>query len=448
MNAVSLASVRRATERDDLAARLLPAALVAVFAGLAIYAVSQPSRVLLLLPAVALFVIGSFRPVVTLSLFLFSIPLEYGWQLHGSQSLTITKIAAVFCFGSFAVFAARTRRQLRFDRSHVLVLALLFIALASSAQAQSSGTALSTTVRYLSWALLYFVVTQFAGEHTTLRILVWSLTASAAIAGAWGCLNFLSGRTPLATLPFGQQNDYAFVLASVLFLCLWLIRSERGLLRILAAIGGACILAGIGMSLSRGGYLALAVATAFYCLMHRREAKALAVLAVLGAIAVVAFVSVNPGRIQSGVSMKQAVAQENVDSRLTLWRGAVQLAAEHPALGIGPGNFGDYYYVITGNPSEVPPLLVAHNTYLEVAAELGPVGLLVFLAFLFLALHRLNVSLRTRAGPPELALFLRLSLIAIAVGCLTVSEEFFAPIWLIAGLSTLVWLERPSASST
>ncbi|MDQ1706272.1 MAG: hypothetical protein QOF18_2638 [Frankiaceae bacterium] len=433
---------------ENLLRRSVLPALVLLTGGLAYESAPHPALVLGVIVAGAAVLVAAFRPEITLGLFLASIPLEYGWELHGNQSLTVTKVAGGLCFLSFALFAARTGRRLRFDRSHLLVVLLLCIALASTTQAGSSGEALTATLRYLSWALLYFVLTQFVGETATLRLLVWSLVASAGAAGVWGCVNFLSGRTPLATLPYGQQNDYAFVLASVLFLAFWLTRREVGARRWIAATAAACILAGIALSLSRGAYLALAVAVAFFCVMHRRQAKVLAVLAVLAALVVVGFIAVNPGRVQEGFQQKQAVAQENVNSRLTLWRGAVDLAGSHPLLGIGPGNFGDYYFDITHNPVGTPPLLVAHETYLEVAAELGPLGLVVFLAFLGLILVRLNEAVRSGAGPPELAIFLRVSFLAICVGFLTVSEEFFAPVWLVAGLSTLVWLERPSASST
>jgi len=171
-------------------------------------------------------------------------------------------------------------------------------------------------------------------------------------------------------------------------------------------------------------------------------------VAMVAAVITSLFITANPSRVKEGVAAKQVVAQQNVDSRLTLFRGAADLALSHPLLGVGPGNFGNYYYVITGAPPGTPALLVVHDTYLEVAAELGLAGFALFMAFLGICMHRVITAIRTRAGPPGLASLLLASYVAVLVGFLTLSEEFFAPVWLVAGLAAVVAAESRCESST
>ncbi len=93
--------------------------------------------------------------------------------------------------------------------------------------------------------------------------------------------------------------------------------------------------------------------------------------------------------LQQGLTAKQSIAQENVETRLDAWRAAAQLAAERPVLGLGPGNFGFYYFEKTGRPpGTFSGLRVVHDAYLDVAAELGVTGLLLFVGYLALVFQR------------------------------------------------------------
>jgi O-antigen ligase len=417
---------------------VLAVVLVVVGAALSAAATVALRPVAVLVGAVVAIGVFAHRPRAALLLFVATIPLEYQFRIGGSDSLTVTKVAGALCLGSFAVHAVLTRRRLYADVTHAIALGLLVLALASSALAQSSSLGVTTSIRYASWALLYAVITQFPGEPVLLRRLGWTLALSAAVAGAIGSINFLTGVTQLASLRYGQQNDFAFVLAAALPVAGWVVLTSRGFARMVALAAAGLITAGIVLSFSRGAWLAVAAAVIIYVALHRRHTLRLIAFGLVAATATSLFITANPRRVQEGVAAKQVVAQQNVDSRLTLYRGAVDLASSHPLLGIGPGNFGNYFYVITGAPAGTPPLLVVHDTYLEVAAELGVPGFLLFMSFLVIAVRRLSGIIRRRAGPPELGALLLASFAANLVGFLTLSEEFFAPVWLAAGLATLL----------
>jgi len=116
-------------------------------------------------------------------------------------------------------------------------------------------------------------------------------------------------------------------------------------------------LAALVFTVSRGAYLALAVATgvglapaAFSRL--RRQPRGLAVAASTGAIAVAAIVTFIPTFAESG---ERAIARTfstedtqtgSVRDHLDLWEVAVNITTDHPAFGTGPDTFpevfGDY----------------------------------------------------------------------------------------------------------
>lgn len=420
---------------------------VALGIGLAVLAGWQPELAVLALVALAAGAWLLSRPRVSIYLFVFTIPLEYAVRLHGSQTLTITKLAGVLCFASVGLFLVRTGRPLRLDRSHALLGGLLLVSLASSVQAQSASEGFAATLRYLSWFLLYTVVTQFVGEPGFIERVLWVYCLAAGISGALGTMNFLDGTTTLADLKYAQANDFAFVLASALPLGAYLLVRYRGWRRALAAALVGLMSAGVVLSFSRGGWLAVAAAFAFLGAVDRKHARALLAIVATAAVVTGVFVQLNPAAVSQGASAKFVVAAANVESRLTLYGGAIALTEAHPLLGVGPGNFGNYYYVITGAPPGSPPLLVAHDTYLEVLAELGVIGFLLFAAFLWLAWRRAWQVSRGPGAAAGLAAFICAADVAVLVGCLTLSEEFFAPIWLVAALATVLWRGELSASS-
>src|SRR5690606_13129677 len=64
-------------------------------------------------------------------------------------------------------------------------------------------------------------------------------------------------------------------------------------------------------------------------------------------------------------------------SRLTYWQDGIEIAAEHPLLGIGFDNWLPYYRVHYNPVGELP-----HNIFVEAGVELGYLGLAAFLALI------------------------------------------------------------------
>ncbi|MDN5686073.1 MAG: O-antigen ligase family protein [Brachybacterium sp.] len=65
-------------------------------------------------------------------------------------------------------------------------------------------------------------------------------------------------------------------------------------------------------------------------------------------------------------------------ARHDLWRDALELLQLHPVTGGGPGSFFEH----SGTARSAPHLYAAHSSILQVAAELGIVGVLLFVAVL------------------------------------------------------------------
>ncbi len=428
----------------------LLAALAAAAIALAWVASSDPTRALLWLLVIGVAVTCALRADIALLGFVAIVPLEAQYEVVPVIGQTPAKTAGALCFASFALYALRSRVHLVFDMSHALVVLLLGLALVSTVQAREIDPALTTTLRYASFIALYFVASQFVGDHRLQRRIAWTISIASTIAALIALNHFFFGHGYVyrANLEHGDPNQLAFILATSLPFTFWLLNT-RWLIRPLVLAMIVLISLAIVFTYSRGALVAIGAAIAFLMATDRKRVPLLAFAAVLTVTAGFAFVRSNPEtvtRIEDAIFAKEKVAAANIDARLTAWNAAADLAVSHPILGIGPGNFYYHYSEATGSPAGVVPVNVVHNAYLDIASELGLIGLTLFLAYLVLIFARLTDVKRDGTGPPGLAAALRVSLVIAVVGAITLSEHYSAPFWLVGGLATALWMERREIS--
>ena len=126
---------------------------------------------------------------------------------------------------------------------------------------------------------------------------------------------------------------------------------------------------------SRTALLALVfaalVAVADRRLLRLRYVAAAVALAGAAAVAVVHFVS---SRQLERLSTVSEAASSGLNGRSTQWRLAFDVFTAHPVEGLGAAVFRDY------SEAQIGISRVAHNSFLGVAADLGTVGLTLFVA--------------------------------------------------------------------
>jgi len=136
---------------------------------------------------------------------------------------------------------------------------------------------------------------------------------------------------------------------------------------------------GVVLSLSRGGILALVLEGALILGLTttgKRRVLAIVVLALIGSVAVIHQFTAREEN-QRGLYTEADAA----NSRYELWRAARSMIVARPILGIGSRRFKefsqDYGEISHDNRGKV-----AHNTYMEVAADTGILGFGSFMLML------------------------------------------------------------------
>jgi putative inorganic carbon (HCO3(-)) transporter len=409
--------------------------------GLAVSASVKPLITLLVIGAILVVVICNVRVEVAVLALVALGPLELAFPSSLNSQLTPTKIVGALAFVGFALNAFVTGRRIVFDRAHGIVLAILALAMLSTLQTTDTGGALTTTTRYGSFVALFFVVSQFVGDHRLQRRIAWALSIGSTITGFLAVREFLSGKALLARLPEGDPNDVAFVLATTLPLTLWLLR-EPGVRRVLASAMVGMISVAVVLTFSRGALVGLGAGLLWKLLVDRGHLRVIVAGGVTAATAILLVVFLAGGQVDTGLKAKGKIASNNVSTRLQAWHLAAKLAAEKPLLGIGPGQFRNVYGKETDQLPGTPPLKVVHNAYLDVAAELGVVAAILFLAYLALVFVRAWSARVNGRGPPGFAGALTIALLIGSVSALTLSEQYYAPFWLLGALATALWHEQ------
>lgn len=128
---------------------------------------------------------------------------------------------------------------------------------------------------------------------------------------------------------------------------------------------------------SRGALLGLFVVIALYTLRRGEILKKL----LLGSFLIALIYIVTPSEFRE--RFQTAGTDKTSVTRLEYWKNGKEMADEHPILGIGYMNWVIYYRENYFNPTLYRRVEVAHNTFVEAMAELGYVGLAIFLIMCF-----------------------------------------------------------------
>ena len=133
--------------------------------------------------------------------------------------------------------------------------------------------------------------------------------------------------------------------------------------------------------------------------------------------------------------------------RASLISRGVDIARDHPAVGVGVAGFKHAYAERAGLKGKAPKAAASHNTPVTVAAETGVPGLLLLLWLLAAALAAAFRRVRrTFAGRAAAAFGIMVA--AIAVHSLFYNDLFEDPtFWGLLALTALAWRARPEEAS-
>jgi putative inorganic carbon (hco3(-)) transporter len=296
--------------------------------------------------------------------------------------------------------------------------------------------------RYIAYAVfLPFVVVAVRTQADLGRVLKWLVLSYVAVF-------------PYAVrqmLRFGERLGVgvyeANYLATILVLLVPVAFAIAGQQRIPARrwlwLGaGLTLVVMIVLTGSRGGFVGLVAAGVLFVYRRRGLGAAVGVMLVLviGVLALPTELSTRALATISGDSSRLPTELEASNrAHVGLFWAALRMISDSPVMGVGPLNFKDLSTLYTG----LEQSNMAHNMFLEIAAEMGLGVLMVFILLLASAFRAFTSTSRLRGTPQavELAQWadgLRSGLTGYVVAGCFISAEYEKILWITIFLSIVV----------
>ncbi len=356
------------------------------------------------------------RPRVALYLMPIAVPwgsldaINVGTASLNSADLLVGFLAAGW-FMSFALHSSASQYGPRDRESntvpHYLILAIVAL-VGMMFVSMTVATSISSSLKEIVKWLEFLVLVLLGAQYLRTRRQIWTIIAIVILVGItqafYGYIQAFYAIGPAAFIrdaslrvygTFGQPNPFAGYLNLPLSISVaLLLLGSNWKTRIRAALAVISLGYAEYLTLSRGGEIALSVAVIFILFLGFPRLRALILpIFIAGSGIVELFLAgVIPQHVLNPVYKILGLTQISFTSpspadystaeRLAHWIAGIHMFFDHPWLGVGIGNYPDVYqnYYIT---IFVNSLGHAHNYYINIAAEMGAIGLIVFLLFLF-----------------------------------------------------------------
>ncbi len=295
------------------------------------------------------------------------------------------------------------------------VLGFILICILSLLWSVSPSQSLLELPLFLAGLVLFFVLVNNIESQEQVHHILAAVLIVGSVLGIYGILQYLGidfafwkaniGRNQVFGL-FGNVNYFAEYLIIPLTVAVPLLFAVRKkLVKILLLIGIMAMGTALLLTFTRGSYLGFAIALIFmFFLLLLWEGKyffkkyrkiVLYFLLIVVAIALIVIIP-NPlnekgtaiYKIKERTSLTRLTQDSSIARRIAIWKFTGLMIKDNPALGSGLGTYPYHslryqaqFFAQADNRSIYPYGIAAqaHNEYLQLWAELGIIGLLIFL---------------------------------------------------------------------
>jgi O-antigen ligase len=306
----------------------------------------------------------------------------------------IVKIVAIFTIIAYiGSQMSRGRKLMIWPLEMKMLAVILLLAVAFTPLAVSPQTSIETlSDSFFKVVTIFVLMLNLIDTRARLRSFMKLLIFCGVFVAASAVLNYFRGATGVNNSGelvriagygtfFSNPNELAMTVNLIMPFAVVFGLTSRGIKRLAFFLIAALLAFAVVVSFSRGGFLGL-VAIGGVLLWKagrgRRFVTICASVLIVGAF-VVSMPSGYGDRIFTILHTNEDKTNSAQERQQLLARG-LDVIAHHPIIGVGVGNYGIYSI----------HQLVAHNSYIEIAAELGLTGFAAYLVLIFAPLRSLR----------------------------------------------------------
>ena len=261
-----------------------------------------------------------------------------------------------------------------------------FVAFSSFAMRQSLEIALLSSV----FMFIAVIIPAFAVKKEAIDVFLLAFLGGAALAGLVGIYQHFAGYAAGAWLgeefmayvtfrvfsTFGNPNVYGiYLLLAIPLSAVGIVYFKHSFLKISCFALTFVLLVNLLLTFSRGSYLALAFSAGVFVLLVEKRFIVLFLPALVGSLFFLPQSVIV--RLQSILNFQDA----STVFRFAIWEGTVRMLRDFWMIGVGQGSDA-FRRVYSFYALAATPTWHTHNLYLQLAAEIGVLGLVVFMLLL------------------------------------------------------------------
>lgn len=361
----------------------------------------------------------------------------------------LAPLRPVLLFGLVCVIstllAPSAKRQPAFGQREVrMVLAMSALAI----MFLPFGVWPSGSLKYLLGTYWQFVlnilVITLAVEPVVIRGMVMAALTGGGLLGLFTLANGHAGMRAHASAMY-DPNDVAMMMVLTLPFAVLGAVALRGANRLVAAgVAVICVLATVA-TVSRGGLIGLAVVSILLLFRIRTLRGRLLAGLLIALLLTVAAPAGYWNRMETIWSPSGTEYDERgVSTRVEVWQRGLDLFLRNPVTGVGIGQFENAAGAVYGrNGGWRAP----HNSFIQVAVELGILGLALFAGLLIASIRSVRQTQRTAATEPTLrdlhwiAGAVEISLYGYVVVGFALSQAYAPILYFLVGVAVALRLE-------
>ena len=253
-----------------------------------------------------------------------------------------------------------------------------------------SGSIATFTGLYSKVLLIFLLIHNTLTSASRVREFTWAVVLATAYIGFRAVFDYARGLNLIENGRvqgavggmFQNPNDLALNMVAVLPLAVLLALRARSTTGRLVATGGALLMVGaVVASHSRSGFIGLAAMLLILLWQLGRRKPALIGATAVAAVVLLPFAPSAYWERVASITDDDLDATGSREARRLLLTEAYEAFVDHPFTGLGAGQFVNY-----NPPGRVETWRETHNVVLQVAAELGILGLAVFFFLIYRAL--------------------------------------------------------------
>lgn len=285
----------------------------------------------------------------------------------------------------------------------LMILALIGVMFLSMTVAISKTDSLKEISKWLEFIVLIMLGAQYLRTRRQIWTLVIFIGVAAITQALFGYAQAVFGLGPQSFVrsytlrvygTFDQPNPYAGYLNMALVVALAItVLGRDWLTRVIAGITTCLIGGAFYLTQSRGAEVALIAILPLIVLAGMPRVRVWMRIVIIGLLTIVEamiagiiplylFNQFNTFLGLNQISLIDPTQQNfSTAERLAHWIAGIRMYQAHPILGVGIGNYPDAYpnYYVA---AFVNSLGHAHNYYINIAAETGTIGLVIYLLFI------------------------------------------------------------------